>query len=247
MNVLFVGDVHNHLYIFKDVQRLDKEHNFDKIIFLGDYVDDWNTTNVESLQTLKTVIDLKLSNPDKYIFCIGNHELSYLQFPCSGHQYENEEEVNKVLEDNIDLFDFYTEIKLGEDIFVCSHSGFTNNYICRILDVYGDWKTVMEQFNKDKLNSLPNFRYCSRYRGGNDYCSSCLWTDKNELIESAYFEKMLIPNQIVGHSPVQKVSNEKLKDNCNLFFIDTHSTYRDGTEYGDKSYLMYDEEFKIVY
>ena len=36
MKVLFVGDVHNHTYMFNDIQRLDKEHNFDKIIFLAD-------------------------------------------------------------------------------------------------------------------------------------------------------------------------------------------------------------------
>ena len=88
MNVLFVGDVHNHLYIFDDVQRLDKEYNFDKIVFLGDYVDDWNTNNQDSLETLKKVFELKESNPDKYRFCLGNHEFSYLGFRCCGHLYD---------------------------------------------------------------------------------------------------------------------------------------------------------------
>ena len=62
MKVLFVGDVHNHQYIFDDVTRLDKIYNFDRVIFLGDYVDDWMTDNNDSLKTLNKVIELKKSN-----------------------------------------------------------------------------------------------------------------------------------------------------------------------------------------
>ena len=32
MNVLFVGDVHNHAYMFKDVEKLDDKYHFDRII-----------------------------------------------------------------------------------------------------------------------------------------------------------------------------------------------------------------------
>lgn len=248
MKVLFVGDIHNHSYIFDDIKRLDKEYNFDRIICMGDYVDDWGTDNHKSLETLNTIFELKKKNNDKYTLLIGNHELSYLGFPCSGHVFELEDLVTQKLKENIKLIDLYTEVELGEDVFVCSHSGFTNDYICRVLDMYGEWKPIMEQFNSNKLKYLVNLRYCSRRRGGDDAFSSCVWTDKNELLELAYWEKPLIPNQIVGHSPVQKVSNEKMEDVFNFFFIDTHSTYRDGTEYGDKSYLMYDEDkFKVVY
>ena len=41
MKVLFVGDVHTHNYILNDVKRLDEKYNFYRIVFLGDYVDDW--------------------------------------------------------------------------------------------------------------------------------------------------------------------------------------------------------------
>ena len=34
MKYLFVGDIHNHKYIFDDIDRLDHKYNFDKIIFL---------------------------------------------------------------------------------------------------------------------------------------------------------------------------------------------------------------------
>ena len=68
MKYLFVGDVHNHSYIFDDVDRLDKEYNFDRIIFLGDYVDDWLTDNHDSLKTLDKIFSLKEKDPNKYTF-----------------------------------------------------------------------------------------------------------------------------------------------------------------------------------
>lgn len=245
MKALFVGDVHNHTYIFDDVKRLDKDHNFDRIIFLGDYVDDWNTTNHESLETLKMVFELKSGNPDKYTFCIGNHELSYLGFPCSGHQHELDEIVRLELVQNIDKIDLCTKIDLDGTTYMCSHAGFTNNYICNVLDTYGEYEEVLKQLQENKLNSLQYLKYCSRGRGGYDPYSSFVWADKYELMESADFEKLLIPYQIVGHSPVETVKGIK-GETFNLYFIDTHSTYRDGSAFGDGSYLMYDKGFKKV-
>lgn len=245
MNVLFVGDVHNHLYIFDDVQRLDKEYNFDRIVFLGDYVDDWNTTNHDSLKTLKKVFDLKESNPDKYTFCLGNHEMSYLGFPCSGHQSMLDDVVRLELIRNIDKIDLYTEVEIGDTTYVCSHAGFTNAYICGVLDMYGEYKGVLEQFQENKLNSLQYLRYCSRNRGGYDPYSSFVWADRLELIDSGYVEKMLMPNQIVGHSPVKSIYKSP-NDYGMLYFIDTHSTYRDGFEYGDKSYLAFIDNKEVI-
>ena len=80
MKYLFVGDVHNHQYMFDDITRLDKEYDFNRIIFMGDYVDDWNTTNHESLETLNKVFDLKRSRAGKYTILLGNHEFSYLGY-----------------------------------------------------------------------------------------------------------------------------------------------------------------------
>ena len=33
MKYLFVGDVHNHKYMFEDIKRLDDKYNFDRIIY----------------------------------------------------------------------------------------------------------------------------------------------------------------------------------------------------------------------
>ena len=239
MKVLFVGDVHNHAYMFKDVEKLDDKYHFDRIIFTGDYVDDWLTDNHQSLETLETVINLKRSNPEKYTFCLGNHELSYLGYPCSGHKYELDDIMNMKLKDNIDCFDLYTIVTLGDTNYVCTHAGISNDYVKHILQ--GDWQKELEELNKDILSNLYLTTMCSSLRGGQSEFSSFLWCDRREHEYFNKFEKPIISYQIIGHSPVKFIN---IIDDFK--FIDTHSTYSDGSEYGDKSYLIWnDEEFII--
>lgn len=239
MKYLFVGDVHNHLNIFKDVEKLDKQWNFDRIIFFGDYVDDWNTNNHHSLETLDKVFELKYGNPNKYTFLLGNHELSYLGYKCSGHQYELEDIMEVKLKENIDVFDLYTKVYTWDKgDFICTHAGLTNDFVENVLG--GDeWKQTLQLMNKDILHNLKLLSMCSFRRGGNDRCSSFLWADRLEHYE---IEEPIIPNQIVGHSPVRNITY-----NNGIYFIDTHSTYRDGSTYGDNSYLMWwEDEFKLI-
>lgn len=245
MKALFVGDIHNHMYIFDDVVRLDKEYNFDKIIFVGDYVDDWNTSNIESIECLRKLIKLKQSNYRKYILLLGNHELSYLGYPCSGHDYTNDTEIKNILTDNIDLFKFYIVIHLGNKDFVCSHAGFVNDYLINVFQPNNtDWQETLKNLNTDMLNKLNLLTYCSFHRGGKYPFSSFVWTDVRELIHNR--EELLLPNQIVGHSPVKTIKYIT-SDTNNLYFIDTHSTYRNGEPYGDKSYLIWNtDKFEIA-
>lgn len=242
MKYLFVGDVHNHKYIFEDVHQLDEKYKFDKIVFVGDYVDDWKTDNHNSLETLNIVINLKNTNPDKYFFTLGNHELSYLGYPCSGHKYELEDVVKNKLEENIDCFDCYKSIICGQNEFICTHAGLTYGYATTILGE--DWKTVLDEFNANILKNLKLLTLCSNFRGGNSKYSSFLWSDIREHKYLRMLEEKYIPNQIIGHTPVKSVYYD---NEANHYFIDTHSTYSDGTPIGDKSYLMWnDTEFLVV-
>lgn len=257
MKVLFVGDVHTHNYILNDVKRLDEKYNFYRIIFLGDYVDDWLSSGYDSIETLNKIIELKNSNKDKYILLIGNHELSYLGFPCSGHQFNQEKEIQNILLKNIDLFDLYYSIDLGNKHYYCTHAGITNSYIHGVLNRINEedfylYKTNsyiknLDTMNNDKLHSLHLLNKVSSLRGGIDNYSSMVWCDKREHEYFSALEEYLIPYQIMGHTPVQTVSNIS-GNNLDLYFVDTHSTYRDGTNIGDKTYLVWnDDKFVIEY
>lgn len=242
MKALFVGDIHNHNYIFNDVERLDKEYNFDRIIFIGDYVDDWGTTNHESLKTLDKIFELKNSKPNKYTFLIGNHELSYLGYKCAGHMTELEDVMEMKLKESIDLLDLYTSVQCGDEEYICTHAGITNTYIKNMLCGKDKWKEELEELNKHKLQCLYMLDLVSYTRGGSSSFSSFVWTDLREHLFYNQKEDPIIPYQIIGHTPVKTIIDEN-----GFIFIDTHSTYRSGDPYGDKSYLMWDEDiFRVI-
>ena len=241
MKVLFVGDVHNHSYMFNDIEKLDNEYHFDRIIFTGDYVDDWMTDNHQSLETLDKIFELKRSGPSKFTFCIGNHELSYLGYPCSGHKYELDDIMEIKLKENIDCLDFYTTVTLGDKEYVCTHAGISNQYIKHILEGNENWREQLFQLNDNKLHNLYLLTMCSRLRGGGSEFSSFVWADKREHKYFNDWEDPIIKYQIIGHTPVLTIDPSQ-----NFIFIDTHSTYPDGSEFGDKSYLIWDEDKFIV-
>lgn len=164
MKVLFVGDVHNHLYMFKDIEELDQRYNFDEIIFFGDYVDDWNTTGKDSLLTLDKIFNLKMDNTAKYTLLLGNHELSYLAYPCAGYDFEFGELLKQKLLDNYNLLDLYKEIQLGDRTYVCSHAGLTTSYIhLELQNIDKDWRKALDMIKAEK--QFKYLKLCSRLRG----------------------------------------------------------------------------------
>lgn len=73
-NLIAVGDLHGDSvstakYV-KGIEELFKKDELDHVIFLGDYVD----RGPDSIKVLNTVIDLKLSYPNKVTLLRGNHE-----------------------------------------------------------------------------------------------------------------------------------------------------------------------------
>ena len=204
MNILFVGDIHTHTYILDDVKRLDKKYNFYRVVFLGDYVDDWLSSGYDSIETLNKIIELKNSNKDKYILLLGNHEMSYLGYPCSGHQFGQEKEIQNILLKNIDLFDLWYSINLGNKHYYCTHAGITNSYIHGVIDrinneqeyLVSNYIRNLDIINNNKLKYLHLLNKVTYLRGGRD----------------------------------------------------EYSSYRDGTNIGDKTYLVWnDDKFVIEY
>jgi len=72
-----------------------------------------------------------------------------------------------------------------------------------------------------------------------------MWCDLREH-KYFYLQEQIVPYQIIGHTPVQQIIKLDNK-NGEIICIDTHSTYRSGEPYGDKSYLVWNEDkFEVV-
>ena len=76
-NNLVVGDLHTKIDILeKAISYFDNDSTIEKIIFLGDYVDDWNKPPEASYNLLTRLITFKKAYPDKVILLLGNHDFS---------------------------------------------------------------------------------------------------------------------------------------------------------------------------
>lgn len=76
MKVLAVGDIHCKPEIVDKVkQAVDA---YDKIVFIGDYADDWGKTPMDTINIWKKVKGFQDEYPNKVLTLIGNHDYAYI-------------------------------------------------------------------------------------------------------------------------------------------------------------------------
>lgn len=197
MKILIVPDVHGRDFWKEAV----KDNSFDKIIFLGDYLDHYRkeSTDEHDIETLKNIIELKKNNPDNIILLIGNHDCPYIwpneygralgDYWCR-HDYGNHEYINKLFNDNLDLFTLAWECdneKYGKVLF--THAGVTNIFKKKC-------GLTAKEINEYFFNNIPELARVSYRRGGIDNSGSIVWADVLEHVVSQ------VPQifQIFGHT-----------------------------------------------
>lgn len=214
---MFIGDTHGDYSRWCDFIPLFKE--VEKIVFVGDYLDSWNITNVDMLDNLNTIINLKKDNPDKVILLLGNHELSYL-YPdqkCSGYRGEYALAFKEVLQTNIDLFQ--NAWQYGNTI--ATHAGITHDWFVNRFRGSLD-KDIAEQLNNpENPKQLEALYQVGSVRGGMRYdVGGPFWCDRTELKKP--LQDYL---QVVGHTPVDSHRNYKFKTG-EVYFIDCLEHFR---------------------
>ena len=80
MKVLAVGDIHTKLWIVDEVRKI--ADNYDAVVFVGDYADDWGVAPIVTIQTWKELRSLSHSNP-KVKLVQGNHDYVYTNYTKS--------------------------------------------------------------------------------------------------------------------------------------------------------------------
>lgn len=249
MKILCVGDIHAKPWVVHAVEAL--KDDYDRIIFLGDYVDGWNAHPLLSRDALEAVTAFYNQNKFKVILLRGNHDFSEYygyrkrEFLCSGFDYGIYNECQSLYEDNwgnmltVDIE--HNDPDSPEGDYWVSHAGITSGWD-KQWEEYWDSLTFDQRCKTSLLDTEYFLDQVGSVRGGSSLNPSPIWADKSELIASP---KPFV-NQIVGHTPVKTITCHEFKNGDGarnkIFFCDTFSTYRDGTPYGDGSCLSLDTE-----
>lgn len=231
--ILVCGDLHAKYHIFEYVKSL--AYKYDKVIFLGDYVDDWNTPPEASYNLLNSLIEWKKSEPDRVVLLWGNHDLSeYMPeiFRCAGFNQRTSDLVREVFRKNEHLF----QIAYNWNRVLFTHAGLTDSFAkqLEIDDFQNGWSNIVaNELNtlldtEEKRNMLAQV---GQARGGASI-PSVIWADKAELEEDPSSDFI----QVVGHTPVEEITTYT-NDEANLIFCDTFSTYPNGAMIGNGSLL----------
>jgi hypothetical protein len=219
VRIIVISDCHG-----RDTwKRIVKKETYDKVVFIGDYLDSFNITYNEIKTNFNNIIDFKTKNTDKVELLIGNHELHYI--PQLGEKYSG------FL--SYAMFDYsmillpaiqneLIKVAYSYENLLFTHAGVSKTW-CENNDVIVD-ETLVQQLNDLLLYTPKVFKFKSgvnRSEYGDDICQSPLWIRpkslKTDLIDGYI--------QIVGHT-----YQENINIDSNIIITDTNN----------KEYLIYD-------
>lgn len=228
MKALVIPDVHLKPWMFDRAAEIMKTGIAEKAICLMDIPDEWNQElNLDLyMQTFDAAIRFQNEYPDT-LWCYGNHDLSYVwlqqESGFSSFAIPTVNEKLKNLRNALPDENQMTYIhKIDNVLFL--HGGLTHpfvKYYASDVD-YDDTDAVIE-----KINSLGRRE---------------MWDDASPLWfrPQYYYEKMYRGDdilQVVGHTPVEKISLED-----NILSCDVFSTYRTLDPIGTQEFLLIDTE-----
>lgn len=215
MKHIIIGDLHG-----KDCWQDININAYDKVIFLGDYVDHWTLPDAEIYQNLNNIIALKTANPEKVELLLGNHDVQYLYFPyyfCSGYRPGMQPLLTAVFDAHKHLF----KIAYQKEKHLFSHAGVTNKWYQQLLrlpliqQIIDKNDTVADLLNKaDQTSQRWLLHHAGKSRGG-EGAGGVTWADRSELIE----DMLNGFHQVVGHTVTKQVEIVSRPDQS-VTFID---------------------------
>ncbi len=215
-------DIHGRSF-WKDV--IPRKDKFEKIIFLGDYLDPYDfegITKEQAIVNFKEILEFKRDNLDKVVLLIGNHDCSGLfSFKICDCRYDhkNHNEIQKLFKDNFDLFELFYKFEQKNKKFLFSHAGVADSWIN---DWYSDespnkqLECLNYDFNSSSKQRIINvLSDVSFFRGGYLSNGSIVWRDVREPISERF------DYQIFGHTMLSNpiVTNNWACLDCKRPFI----------------------------
>lgn len=242
---LVVGDLHTKFHILDKVKQLIPK--YDKVVFLGDYVDEWDTVPEASYNLLTSLKELYEQNPHKIVLLLGNHELSeWLEgnFKCSGWNPTT----SNYVKDFMYKFHSIFQLAYAQDDFLFTHAGITNEWAKKYLftepyityslltagDITNELNHTLRHYEDNDIdekifNGLSEVGY---HRGGWG-TPSPIWADLNDLLA----DPLEGIKQVVGHTPIYTAMHYQTHQ-TDLYCCDTHSLTPQKEPIGDDSLLQ---------
>jgi hypothetical protein len=199
IRTLILSDLHNN---WDRAEKIIKHVAPDKIVFLGDYFDNWGDDYriaTETADWLGSSLEQK-----NRIHLMGNHDTNYAfghrSYKCSGYEAGKDYAINALLsEDDWRKLPLHTWV----GSWLCSHAGVHNHFYTK----YGsgkDFKAWLTETCDEALQvafagkpAVP-ILMAGMSRGGRELHGGIDWCDADE------FEPVPGVNQIFGHTPQQK-------------------------------------------
>lgn len=211
--ILILPDIHGRKFWKEPCENPDE---YDKIIFLGDYVDPYKhelISNRDTVENLLEIIDFKTKVGDKCVLLIGNHDIAYIdsKMETCRHDWVNHKWISDVFNEFEDYFNLVYETSMNNQKYLFSHSGIEWPWVKEIKEDF-QLNDITKENITESLNTLYHssdknlirgiLDRISFYRGGQDTYGSCIWGDArsflthlqcgDEQIDDAY--------QIFGHT-----------------------------------------------
>lgn len=218
MKIIAVGDIHGRS-IWQEIA--EKEKDFDKFIFIGDYFDTIeNIVIEEEIENFNRIIEFKKKHGEKVVLLFGNHDFHYLK--CTGQYYSLYNFKScMIIEELIDLAikRRYFQMCFQYESLMFSHAGITKTWIHNNkIPANSDLEETINQLLYENPEVFE-FQVLDEtdFSGDNEY-QSPIWV-REESLKKDGIENYI---QIVGHSIQPKITISQT-----VIFIDTLSTSKE--------------------
>lgn len=212
MKTVIIPDIHHRT---DTADAIIERVNPDKIVFLGDYFDDWHDGIVETEETALWLKEMLAD--DRVTALYGNHDVPYAIFKyaarlyCSGFTMPKGEKANEIITPTE-----WAKLKLHTWVgpWLLSHAGFHNYHVLPRMRTREGFDAECEHAVKFvRAGAMHPFFQAGHDRGGPAIIGGPLWCDWSSFVATPGF------NQICGHTPTRLPEIRKRKDSLD-FCID---------------------------
>lgn len=217
MKIVAIGDIHG-----RDAWHRVETSLYDKIVFIGDYVDSRERIpDQQIVQNLKDIIAFKKVYPAEVVLLLGNHDIQYLYYPehkCSGFRNDLLDSIRGLFLKNEDLF----QVAYQYQDYLFTHAGVSKGWYTRHQGVLN--KYVGENLGEtlNKVHQSVDWKVLfevGEARGGDYDHGGPIWADKSETQDQSLDSL----HQVVGHSRVEDIITYG-DDTSSITYIDVLST-----------------------